>query len=129
VPVIHDGGTAMRFKYLNTVLLTMFLLTLVWTGKNGVSAQSNIDSPPPIEQQRQTGVENQPTEQASSTVVQQSRFKAWFNRSGSGLFISLTPFATAVTLAVLLLVILIPILMSAKNQKRAGYFKTIPYAR
>lgn len=57
---------------------------------------------------------------------QRSRVAGWFNRSGSGLFISLTPFATAVTLLVLLLIILLPFLIRAAYKRGPrGYFKTV----
>ena len=120
----------MQFKYLNSVLLSMFLLTLLSAEIGGVSAQNNVDSPPSAEQGVQPPTENQPIQGASSTVVQESQFKGWFNRTGAGLFISLTPFATAVTVGVILLILLISIWAGARNQKRArGYFETIPHSR
>jgi hypothetical protein len=120
----------MRFKYLNGVLLTMFLLTLFGTGRTGVSAQSSVE-PPPFT----TGQEVQPSDRGqgmepSSPAIERNRFEVWFKRAGSGLFISLTPFATAVALSILLLVVFVPILIGAKTHKRArGHFKTIPHGR
>lgn len=63
---------------------------------------------------------------APAEPPQRSRVDGWLNRSGSGLFISLTPFATGVTLLVLLLIILLPFLIRAayKGGTR-GYFKTV----
>ena len=63
---------------------------------------------------------------APAEPPQRSRADGWFNRSGSGLFISLTPFATAVTLLVLLLIILLPFLIRAAYKRGTrGYFKTV----
>ena len=118
----------MRFRYLNSVLLSMYLLTLLWAmGSTGVVAQSDI-SPAPAQQQVQGQGERQPPPLPPSPV-EESRFKIWFHRTGSGLFISLTPFATAVTVAVLLLIILVPILVGASQKRSRGYFKTIPHGR
>ena len=66
----------------------------------------------------------------SKTAEEHSRLTGWFNRSGAGLFIALTPFATTVAIAVILLLTLIAILMRVSyKRKRQGYFRTIPYAR
>ena len=119
----------MRFKYLNGVLLSMYLLSLLWIlGSTGVVAQSDL-APCPPQQQLQTGGERELPPPSSRAPVEQSQFKAWFHRTGSGLFISLTPFATAVVLALLLLIILIPIVIGASQRRSRGYFKTIPHGR
>ncbi len=121
----------MRFKYLNSALLSMYLLSLFWTaGTTRVAAQSEFTSTPFAQQEIQNQPEGQSMPETSLPATQKNQFKAWFNRTGSGLIISLTPFATAVTLAVLLLIIFVPILIGAISQKRSrGYFKTIPHVR
>lgn len=119
----------MRFKYLNGVLLSMYLLSLLWIlGSTGVVAQSDL-APSPSQQQVQTGGEREMAPPSPGAPVEQSQFKAWFHRTGSGLFISLTPFATAVVLALLLLIILVPIVIGASQKRSRGYFKTIPHGR
>jgi len=106
------------------------LLFLLLFGTAVASAQSTnpeATQPPP------SSVENSRVgEHGGSAPVeplQRSRATGWFNRSGSGLFIALTPFATAMTLSVLLLLILLPFLFRiAYRRGKKGYFKTV-YAR
>lgn len=120
----------MKFRYLNGFLLTMYFLSIFWTaGAPRVVAQSDLElSPAP--RQVQTTEPSEPAREVFSPSSEQSQFKGWFNRSGSGLFISLTPFATAVSLAILVLAILLPILIGAASRRRSrGYFKTYPHAR
>lgn len=119
----------MRFKYLNGVLLSMYLLSLLWiVGSTGVVAQSDLN-PIPNRPQIQQQAQREPAPQSPSSPVEQSQFKVWFHRTGSGLFISLTPFATAVALALLLLIILVPIVIGANQKRSRGYFKTVPHGR
>jgi hypothetical protein len=112
------------------LLSTLLLLLLFWT--TSASAQNERAS---STQTPQPSVENGRTEEGmqGSTPVEsprRSRVEGWFNRSGSGLFIALTPFATVVTLLVLLLLILLPLLLGAAfRRKKRGYFKTVSYTR
>ncbi|GEM_PF-4078027 len=64
---------------------------------------------------------------APSESPPRSHVGGWLNRSGLGLLIVLTPFATGVTLLILLLIILSLIVRAVKPRK--GYFKTVPYQR
>jgi hypothetical protein len=90
-----------------------------------VSAQMTETPATPHPQIQDGGAQTQTTSPAD-----RSHLTGWFNRSGSGLFIALTPFATAVTSLVLLLLILLLILMKASSAKKnRGYFKTVAYAR
>lgn len=116
--------------YESSITLISFLFLLL-IGTATASAQSASppaqDTQPSVESSRTEGV------QESTPPIQspaRSRATGWFNRSGSGVFIALTPFATAVTLIVLLLLIVLPLLLRAAfKRKTRGYFKTVSYAR
>ncbi len=107
------------------------LLFFMLAGTTSASAQ--MTSPPTQETQPSVGNGNvgQGAEQsAPSESPPRSRIEGWFNRSGSGLFIALTPFATGVALFILLLVILLPFLFRAGSRRaKRGYFKTVSYSR
>lgn len=107
-------------------LISLLFLLLLWTA--AASAQSPGSPPaqtPPSSVENSSpggGIEGG----APAEPPQRSRIDGWFNRSGSGLFISLTPFATAVTLLVLLLIVLLPFLIRTAYRKGTrGYFKTV----
>ncbi|MDC4203400.1 MAG: hypothetical protein MPW14_04150 [Candidatus Manganitrophus sp.] len=107
------------------VSFLLFLL-LFWT----TAALAQSANPPPTQTPPTTLENSTPGEGmeggASAEPPQRSRADGWFNRSGSGLFISLTPFATAVTLLVLLLIILLPFFIRAAYKRGTrGYFKTV----
>lgn len=108
---------------MKALISSLLFLLLFWT--TAASAQS---ANPPSTQTPPSSLENNsPGEGGAPTEPpQRSRADGWFNRSGSGLFISLTPFATAVTLLVLLLIILLPFLIRAAYKRGTrGYFKTV----
>jgi hypothetical protein len=115
----------MKSLHVNPVItLISFLLLL---GAGTASAQSVTpplqDSQPSMET---SGAEEGMQGSAPVEPPARSRVDSWFNRSGSGLFIALTPFATGVTLLVLLLLILLPLLFrTAYRRGKSGYFKTI----
>lgn len=107
------------------VISSLLFLLLLWT--TVASAQS---AGPPAQTPPSTLENSTPGEGMEGGVPaeppQRSRADGWFNRSGSGLFISLTPFATAVTLLVLLLIILLPFFIRAAYKRGTrGYFKTV----
>lgn len=114
------------FTHLAKVVMSSLLfLMLFWT--TSALAQS-----PPSAQEPPSSVESSPGGGTQGSVPadspQRSRIDGWFNRSGSGLFVSLTPFATTVTLFVLLLLILLPFLLRAVYRRgKRGYFTV--YAR
>lgn len=108
--------------------MVSFLLLLLLFSTTAALAQSA--GPPPIQtppsslenDTRGEGIE----EGAPAAPPRNSRVAGWFNRSGSGFFISLTPFATAVTLLALLLIILLPFLVRAAYKRGTkGYFKIV----
>lgn len=108
---------------MKALISSLLFLLLFWT--TAASAQSA--NPPPTQNPPSSLENNSPGEGgAPAEPPQRSRADGWFNRSGSGLFISLTPFATAVTLLVLLLIILLPFLIRAAYKRGTrGYFKTV----
>lgn len=120
-----------KLIYSSAILISALLFLLI-VGTTFTRAQ--VPSPPTTGSQ--PAIENGNTGQGPLQSIppsgppSKSRIDGWFNRSGSGLFIVLTPFATGVTLLILLLLILSPFLFSigSKRAKR-GYFKTISYAR
>lgn len=112
-----------------TLISALFFLLLVGT----TSAWAQIAAPPTqgsAPSVEDGTVDPGPAQSVPSESPPKSRIDGWFNRSGSGLFIALTPFATAVALLILLLIILTPFLLRAGSRRsKRGYFKTVSYAR
>lgn len=116
----------MKRKLYVSLVITLVSFLFLLVGAGTASAQSVT----PPGQDSQASVENSRAEEATQGSVPvspiRSRVDVWFNRSGSGLFIALTPFATSVTLLVLLLSILLPFLFRAAYRRgKRGYFKTV----
>ncbi|MBI3804374.1 MAG: hypothetical protein HY282_11505 [Nitrospirae bacterium] len=105
------------------------LLLLVWLGTTvawgEVAAQTAPNATPSIER---NGDPSNPESNSAPTPPPKSQIHGWFNRSGAGLLLSLTPFATGVTLLILLLILLSPLLIRALTRER-GYFRAVPYTR
>lgn len=118
-----------RLVFSESRALIPALLLLVWLGSTAVWGQVAAPTPPDsgAAVERDTG--NAPAPAGAPTPGQKSQFHGWFNRSGSGLIIFLTPFATAVTLLLLFLILLSPLLLRAGRREKKGYFRAVPYAR
>lgn len=116
----------MKRKMLVCLMILIGLLFLNMESR--AFAQDGVEETPGQAMQQQPS--EQTKQEGPSPAAPKSEFSGWFNRTGSGLFISLTPFATAVAILILLLILVVPIAVGTKRQKRSrGYFKTIPHAR